>query len=401
MKINWNISKYLVLLIAILGNACDNLDISSNQADAFVKIYGSSYSDIGVDVKPFNNGYILLGTVTSENKQDIVLLQTDKFGNIKNGEIDTLSSIRGGSNTASKILLTDDGGFLVLGTVEDTALNNTNVYLNKFSAQKSIEWEQFIGGLNNETAASIRRTPDGYIIAGSTDSENNGNSNPEGRKNVYMVKTDDNGNLQWTENHGGSGDDYSSDIILKNNGYVIIGTTNSFNEPGQSANNIFIVETNLNGTSPDFITYGSSNDDYGRTLIGLDGGGYLIIGTVENTEGKSNIYALRVEDNIHNILWNKEFGTTLNDLGYDVISSDERFVIVGSKELPSGTAGYFLKIDGDGIALNGEGITYGGYGQTIFAVESTSDGGFIMTGTSGAEGSEMICLIKVNSEGEL
>jgi len=45
--------------------------------------------------------------------------------------------------------------------------------------------------------------------------------------------------------------------------------------------------------------------------------------------------------------------------------------------------------------------TYGGYGQTIYAIEPTSDGGFIITGSSGVAGNEMIYLIKLNSEGEL
>lgn len=403
-------SKYIFLIgIILIAFACDNLDISPSQADSFFKLYGSVESDKGVDVKCYNGGYLILSTITRVNNDEsknteIALYQTDKYGNLLNNNVDTLfTSVRGGNNTASKLLLTSDGGFIVLGTVVDTANNNkTNIYVEKFKSYGTPEWEKIIGTNNdNEVGSSIKKASSGYIIAGSTDAENIGNSNSAGSKDVYMVKIDDNGNVEWTANHGGSGDDYSSDIILKDNGYVIIGTTNSFNEPGQAGTNIFIVETNLYGTSPDFITYGSSNNDYGRTLVRLEDGGYLILGTVENTEGKSNIYTLRVEDNIHNIVWNKEFGTTLNDFGYDVISFDEGFDIVGSKELTSGTAGYFLKIDGDGIALNGDGITYGGYGQSINCIEPTSDGGYIMVGNSGDEGSEMICLIKVNAEGEL
>lgn len=401
MKINWNISKYLVLLIAILGNACDNLDISSNQTDAFFKIYGSSNSDVGVDVKPFNDGYIVLSTVSSEDMRDIVLLQADQFGNILNGEIDTLSDIRGGDNTASKLLLTDDGGFIVLGTVEDTAQNNTNIYLNKFSAQKTSEWEKLIGGADNEAAAALRKTADGYIIAGSTDAQGIGNSNPQGKLDIYLIKTDQDGNIVWTSNHGYDGNDYASDIILIENGYLVVGTTEGSNGPGQAKDNIILVKTNANGGAPDIETYGSSNNDYGNSIINSSDGGFVILGTVEDVTGsKSDIYVIKLGEDIHNIIWSISYGeANFDDLGYEIERSNGGYIIVGSKELNTGYAGYLLKIDSDGLDVLEN--TYGGYGQVIRSIEKTSEQGFIMTGSSGTEGSEMISLIKVNSDGEL
>jgi hypothetical protein len=356
---------------------------------------------MGVDVKAFNDGYIILATVSSENMHDIVLLHADKFGNIISGEIDTLSSIRGGNNSASKLLLTDDGGFLVLGTVEDTAENNTNIYLNKFSAQTTSEWEQFIGAADNETAASIKKTADGYIIVGSTDAQNVGNSNSQGFLDIYLIKTDTEGNIQWTSNHGGSGNEFASDVILVANGYLVVGTTDGFNGPGQAKDNIILIKTNTSGGAPDMETYGSSNNDYGNSLINTDDGGYVILGTVEDVTGsKSDIYVIKLGEDIHNIIWSISYGdANYDDLAYEIERSNGGYIIVGSKELNTGYAGYLLKIDSDGQDILE--YTYGGYGQEIRSIERTSEGGFIMTGSSGAEGSEMISLIKVNSEGEL
>lgn len=399
MKTTWHISKYIVLLLVMVVIACDNMDISSNQANAFFKIYGSNNSDMGVDVKAFNNGYLVLATVASENKKDIVLLQTDKFGNI-NAEIDTLSNVRGGNNEASKLLLTEDGGFLVLGTVEDTAQNNKHVYLSKFNAQKTSEWENFLGGSDNETAAAIKKTNDGYIIVGSTDAQNIGNSNPQGFLDIYLIKIDTEGNIQWTSNHGGSGNEYASDVILVDNGYLVVGTTDGFDGPGQAKENIIVIKTNTYGGAPDMETYGSSNNDYGNSLINSADGGFLILGTVEDVTGaKSNIYVIKLGEDIHNILWSSSYGDANDDLAYEIERSNGGYIIVGSKELNTGYAGYFLKIDNDGQDILEN--TYGGYGQVIKSIQKTSDGGFIMTGSSGAEGSEMISLVKVNSDGEL
>lgn len=162
-----------------------------------------------------------------------------------------------------------------------------------------------------------------------------------------------------------------------------------------------LVKTNLSGGAPDMVTYGSSNNDYGVAIVKVDDGGYLIVGNVEEIAGNnSNVYAVKVEDDIHSIIWDKPYGATaFNDQGFDIIKSNGGYIIVGTKELPTGPAAYFLKIDSDGEILVEN--TYGGYGQTIYSIEPTSDGDYIMTGSSGVEGNEIICLIKVNSEGEL
>ena len=400
--------KYILIIslfISLFG--CDNYDITSEQADTFVKVVGSRSSNTGMDIKDFNNGYLILATVTTSDNQEIVLLQTDKFGNLISNGVDTLSSLRGGNNTASKLLLTLDGGFIVLGTVEDTANNNTDIYLNKFSAGLTSDWEKTIGTSDDETAASIQITDDGYIIAGSTDAQDVGNDNSHGSLDIYLVKIDDQGNVEWTENYGGSGDEYASDVILINNGFLVVGTTNGFNGPGQAKDNIILVKTNTTGGDSDMETYGSSNNDYGNSLIKSSDGGFIILGTVEDVTGsKSDIYVIKLESEsesesyIHNIIWDiSHGGADLDDLGYEVIKSDGGYIIVGSKELETGYAGYFLKIDSEGEVITEQ--TYGGYGQTMNAIEATPDGGFVMTGSSGIEGSEMISLIKVNSEGEL
>lgn len=397
--------KYILVILIISFLACDNLDITSNQAETFVKVIGAGSNQIGNDIKEFNDGYLILATVTSEKgKTEIVLMQTNKFGNLLINGVDTLSSVRGGNNKASQILLTDDGGYIIIGTVEDTSgINNNNIFIEKFNSNGISEGESFFGDSeNNEEGVAIKKASSGYIIAGSTDKE--------GNKDIYLVKIDDSGNLEWDQNHGGSGTDYSSDVIVINSGYVVIGTTNSFNlQPGQANNNIMLVETNQTGGSPDFITYGSSNNDYGESIVKLDDGGYLILGTVENlTRDNPSIYIIRAEDNIHSILWDDQYEEALPSHGYDIIKSNGGFVVVGDIELSSGLAASFFKIDSEGEILIGnlkdesrDGLTYGGFGQKIYSVEQTSDGGFIMVGSSGAEGNEKISLIKVNSEGEL
>jgi len=392
-----------ILSFLLLFGACDNLEVTSDQSDTFIKLYGSWMADIGKDVKVYNDGYIILATsttVTDETKE-IVFLQTDRFGFLKT-DVDTLSTDWEGNNYASKLLLTSDGGFIALGTVQDSLGDDTDIYIEKFSSGFTSEWQKIIGTeTNNETAASIKAVGGGYIVTGSTDEPNFGNNNAPGKLDIYLIKMDEQGNIEWTQNHGGNGDEYASDVILIEQGFMIVGTTNGFSGPGQSNNNMIVVKTNLNGSAPDMVTYGGSNNDYGTSLIQAVDEGYLILGTVEDVSGNSSdIYVVKIESDIHAITWSKVFGqTNLDDIGSDIITSDNGYIIAGSKEISSGFAGYFVELDATGEIVTEN--SYGGYGQMINSIESTLNGGYIMTGSSGVEGNEMISLIKVDSGGEL
>ncbi|HAN18513.1 MAG: hypothetical protein A2X13_08210 [Bacteroidetes bacterium GWC2_33_15] len=393
------LSYVCVSLLFITVFSCDNLDISSTQADSFIKLFGSWSTDIGNDVKPFNNGYIVLATITSQdaNYTDIALIQTDKFGN-QLGDIDTIDG--GGNDLASKLLLTNDGGFIIIGTLEDTLNDNEDILLAKYDASAELEWQKTIGSSANEQGISIKATQTGFIIAGNTDKSDLVTGNTTGTWDIYLVKTDETGNIEWENNFGANGTDKSSDIILHNNGYLIIGVSNSFNESGQGGNDIIAIKTNSTGGETDKFTYGSIFNDYGSSVLEADDG-FVIVGSVENIAGSnSDMYVLKVDKNdLQNIIWNKSFGKTLDDSGYDILKSGENIKIIGSQGNISGSYAYCLTIDNEGNSI--EEKLYGGYNQVLYSFEPAYDGGYIMVGSSGQEGNEQICLIKVNALGEL
>ena len=392
-------TKYILILsLILLFFACDNLDITSDQAEVFVKLFGSHNTDIGEDVKVFDGGYLILATTTKlggeDNTTDISLIKTDKFGNEIGLDPDFNDLTKGGGDDkASQLLLTSDGGVLVLGTFDDALNSNTDIFLRKYDASLNEEWTNYYNtpSNSNEEGTVIKKASSGYIIAGSTTETANGT------KDIYLVKIDDSGNVEWTENHGYAGNDFSGDLLILDDGYLIIGTT--FDD--DYANNIIAVKTNFRGISPDIKRYMGTNNVYGRSGTITEDGGYLIVGTADDISGNnSNVYVIKVQDNIHELDWSQTYGGSGFNQGFDVVKSNEGYAIVGSKAVSSGIAGYFLKIDSDNEILTEN--TYGGYNEQIMrSIEKTSDGGYIMVGSSGFEGNEMICLIKVNSEGEL
>ena len=96
---------YILLGLFILIMSCDNLDISNQQSETFIKIFGSNKADMSNDVKEYGGGFLLLATTVNNNDDftDIIKMQTDRFGNVDETSIDTLSSKRGGNNVGSEI----------------------------------------------------------------------------------------------------------------------------------------------------------------------------------------------------------------------------------------------------------------------------------------------------------
>lgn len=406
-----NIIAYIgfIVFVVLTLSSCDKMDISSEQADSFIKLYGDWSSDIGNDVKEFNNGYLILATTTGVDSMntDITIIQTDKYGNQK-GKVITIDG--GANDVAGKLLLTGDGGFMIVGTYEDTVHvitpgtkeYNQDIYLGKFNSNAEIEWEKFIGSTSsNEQGAVVKKSPEGYIIAGNTDRFDEVTENPKGTKDVYLVKIDDQGNVEWDRNYGADQTDYASDLIVHYYGYLVVGTSNSFLENGQGLNDILLIKTNFSGIETHKYTYGSIYNDYGNSVIEV-GDGYVFTGSVENINGNNaDIYVAKVDkDDLLDIIWNESFGSTLYDQGFDIVENFAGLTVVGSYEVSNGTtAAYFLNTDNDGNELLHNII--GSYGQTIYSIEPTADGGYIMVGSSGQVGNEMICLIKVDGEGEL
>lgn len=390
----------LVLILTIFS--CDKLDISNVQADSFIKLFGSWSSDIGKDVKSFNNGYILLATIAHPNREDsdIALIKTDKYGNQK-GVADTIDG--GGDDFAAKLLLTDDGGFFILGTYKDTANNNQDIYLAKYNSEGNFDWNKFIGVNDvNENGAAIKKAQTGYIIAGSIDRNDDVTGNPKGIKDAYLVKIDDSGNVEWDRNYGADQFDYASDVIMHNSGYLIVGSSNSFTEEsGLGQYDILLIKTNFNGGETHKFTYGGIYNDYGNSVVETTDG-FVFTGSKENINGDdADIYVAKVDkDNLLEIIWNKSFGDNLYDQGFDILKNENGFTVAGNYEISNGTtAACFLNIDSEGNELF-ENIL-GSYNQSVNSVERISDGSYIMIGNSGQEGNEMICLMKLNYDGEL
>ena len=140
-------------------------------------------------------------------------------------------------DVCSSVQQTTDGGYIITGSAPSFANGDDELYLIKTDANGDSLWTKIFSG---GRGSSVQQTADGgYIIAGSTSSFGNGN------EDVYLIKTDGSGNEQWFKTFGGvDGESGSSVQQTTDEGYVIAGSTTSF---GNGGSDIYLIKTDENG----------------------------------------------------------------------------------------------------------------------------------------------------------
>ena len=201
--------------------------------------------------------------------------------------------------------------------------------------------------------------------------------------------------LAWDQIFGGSGDDYGRSVVqISDGGYIVIGYTGS---SGAGGDDVYLIKTDSSGTEAWNKTYGGANNDYGRSVAQTSEGGYILTGyTSSSGAGIEDVYLVKTDSNGVES-WSKTFGGVDNDRGYSVAqTSDGGYIIAG--ETWSFGAGamdvYLVKTDSNGIETWSK--TYGGASSDRgYSVIQTIDGGYIIAGYSGND----VYLIKTDSSG--
>jgi type IX secretion system substrate protein len=387
-KVYFRFMKKIILLYIIFISAGNCFA----QQVTFQKTYGGADHDYGQSVQQTSDGgYIITGTTPSFSAiaYDVYLIKTDSIG-------DTLwTKIFGGgwNDRGISIYQTADGGYIITGFTESFGAGYRDVYLIKTDFNGNILWTKTFGGVSPDVGNSVQQTTDGgYIIVSANSSFG------LGLNDVYLIKTDSTGDTLWTKNFGGTGNDFGYSVQqTADGGYIIAGSTGSY---GAGNGDIYLVKTYVTGNPQWAKTYGGTDHELANSVRQTSDGGYIIIGTtISFGTGDNDIYLIKT-DASGDSLWTKTFGGADDDYGYFVQqTTDGGYIISGGTYSFGGSDLYLIKTNANGNLTWSK--IFDGTVAYNNSVCQTTDGGYIIGGTSNSSGAGYhdICLIKTDANG--
>ena len=363
----------------------------------WTRTYGDDGYNCGRCVQPTSDGGYIVAGFTYGASQDIYLIKTDAVG-------DTLwtNCIRGdGSDDAKCVQELPGGGYVVVGNTQAPGIFGCDIYLVETDAVGDTVWTRRYGdsegmGTGTNNGNCVERTSDGgYIVAGWSQFQGPYN------EDLWLIKTDADGDSLWSRFFGGSAFDMAYTVEqTSDDGYIAVGYTRS---SGAGNEDVYLVRTDALGSLEWEKTYGGTGSDYGRCVRQTSDGGYIITGyTTSFGAGGFDIYLIRT-DALGNALWTRTYGGGNDDISYSLqVTADEGYII-SAKTTSFGAGGndaYLIRTDAAGDTLWTR--TYGGTGTDKgYYVQVTPDGDYIMTGetTSYGGGDYDVLLVKVGDEG--
>jgi len=372
MKIN-GIAIFL-LIIAIAATQFTPFAYAYNPPPVkWNKICGGSRPDMAYFVQQTNdNGYVITGYTSSfgAGSTDFWLVKTNWNGNIQ------WNKTYGGTSRdeAYCVQQTSDGGYIIAGTTRSFGAGFSDFWLVKTDSNGEQIWNKTYGGSRLDDAYSVQQTDDGgYIAAGSTDSFGSG------YKDFWLVKVYPNSDMQWNKTYGGLYDDIAYSVQQTNDeGYIICGYTSTL----AGYEDFWLVKTDSNGEQIWNKTYGGENSEYAYFVQQTSDGGYIIAGSTYSLTTEFDMWLVKT-DSSGNMQWNKTYGGLLDEEAYSVRQTiDGGYIIAGfTDSFASNRDIWLIKTDSFGNIEWSQ--TYGGTEKDeAYAVQQTSDAGYIVAGTT-------------------
>lgn len=321
------------------------------------KTFGGSDDDRGSELIQTNDGgYAIFGYTQSmdgdvtENagSKDFWISKLDGSGNISWQKSYGFS----GADDGISIIHTNDNGYLLTGVIDVSASGgqgNSKIMFSKrhaggdywaikLNASGDKQWSKYFGGTFTDTPYDAIQTEDGgYIIVGSSDSNDVDIKNNKGSYDFWIVKISETGSLIWEKSFGGSEVDEAQSIVKSNDGnYVIIGDTRS-NDLNVSKNNgaadLWIIKISPLGELIWEKSFGGSSFDSGRSISNTQDGGFLISGSsrssdgdITTNQGQNDAWVIKI-NNEGNLEWQKTIGGSNDDFAQDIVELDSGTII--------------------------------------------------------------------------
>jgi hypothetical protein len=388
-----------------------------------------------------DGGYIVSGSITTDvsrghGAEDMWVVKLNPAG------IFQWEKVLGGSDRdqSFSIQQTADDGYILIGSTDsdnsgDSGPNHggSDIRVVKLNSAGGIQWQKVLGGNGFETGRSIRQTTDnGYILIGSTDSDNSGDVGPtHGGSDIWVVKLNSVGSIQWQKVLGGAGFDAGRSIDqMTDGGYTLTGTTNSDNSgnvgPNHGKTDIWVVKLNTVGDIQWQKVLGGSGSEESFSIHRTAGGACVLTGSTDSdisgdvgaNHGESDIWVVSLNP-AGAILWQKVLGGKGFDVGRSIEQSvDDGYILAGSTTSDDtgdvganhgGSAIWVVKLSPGGD-LQWQKVLGGNGFEDGRSIEQSMDNGYILAGNTNSDnsgdvganhGGSALWVVKLNQVGDI
>jgi hypothetical protein len=298
------------------------LKTDQNGDTLWTRSLGFLTTDYGRSVEPWEDGgYMITGSAAGY----IVLMKTDSLGNFQ-----WLQTFEIGYGNA--VRKTSDGGMIIAGysPVEDSSYN---AYIAKTNSNGNLVWSKTYGGLNSEMAWDVREMPDnGFAIVGWTGSFGAGN------EDIYLIRTDSNGDSLWTRTYGGIVNDEGRSLLVDENSNIII--AGRIASPISYAHAV-VIKVSSDGNTIWRRTYSEFDPAIVNSICPTADGGYILTGLRYGFFQSSIVMKI---DDAGNPIWYKILEYSEQDLYLRSIlqTEDGGYVAAGFHEVYNHYADVFL-----------------------------------------------------------
>lgn len=305
----------------------------------------------------------------------------------------------GDADEGNCVQQTTDGGYIVCGSSRSFGVPSVDAYLIKADSLGHIMWTRCYGGTGADNTRSLQQTADGgYIASGQTDALGAG-----GADDMYLIKIDSLGNITWTRTYGGTRSEAARFIGQTDDGGCILtgGTTSS----GAGGEDFFLLKADSLGDTLWARTYGGGSGDAGHCVRQTSDGGYIVAGDTKSFGvGGYDVYLIKT-DSLGDTLWTRTYGGSNQDGAKSVQqTSDGGYIVAGTTDsFGAGDSNVcIIKLDSFGDTLWTR--VYGGSSEDVgYWIQQTSDGGYMVAGWtySFGSGDRDAYLIKTDATGEI
>lgn len=369
--------------------------------------YSISQTDNGYIISGQLTELLKAGSIASDEKtiKKFGIIKCGPDGNLiwKNSFPSKLSGV------CQKVISLSNGTIVSTGYVTDSVTLQKDIIVVKINSDGTNPIQKVYKSSGNQIGNDVLETPEGFLILGSTDVERlpitQSTGNVAGKKDVLILRINTNlDQIAAPIALGFPGNDVGA-VIKKDisDGYMVVGTTDR-SEPGQSSqagNNVFLLKINTDGNTTQPAIIGGADDEYAADIEVLSDG-YLITGSVGEEGVNQGIFTSRVSRNIYESPYFNvfDFRTLLPSFSSFSVRAMSRFqsnyfVMAGQAGSGSSAKQLFFITDDYGNLFPDNIKLAGGSGlQIAYDILSETNGDIVAVGKNTFEKNTMISLFK-------